>query len=117
MLNPLLPMLRSTVASRVLAAPFAASVLTLTALSAAQPQPPPPTITTTSHAQLPADWSQVWLAPDANPKPSPALRDLAAAVKAYDAGQFRDALLLLSKPALLDTPVPQWVRYYRALSL
>jgi soluble lytic murein transglycosylase len=81
------------------------------------PQNAAPVLAPTQHPSLPADPSQVWLAPDAKDKAAVGAQDLAAAVKAFNAAQYSDALTKLTAASLAEGPLKHWAAYYRALTL
>jgi len=81
-------------------------------------------VTTTSHLPLPAESSDYWVIPEA-PVAAPASRQGSAATLAEFARgvaliadeDFSGALPLVTAPALQDTPLAQYARYYAGVAL
>jgi peptidoglycan lytic transglycosylase len=73
----------------------------------------------TSHPRLPADASQLWLAPDAAARAAvraPAIAEFTQAVKLEVDNNFARALPMLSQPALRQGPLGHYAEYYGGLA-
>src|SRR5262249_33564048 len=73
----------------------------------------------TSHPRLPADASQLWLAPDATTRAAlrgPAIADFTPAVKLEVDNNFARALPILSQPALQQGTLGHYALYYQGLA-
>jgi soluble lytic murein transglycosylase len=70
----------------------------------------------TNHPRLPADMSQLWLAPSRNVVRTAAMTELAAAVKLEVDADFAKALPMLSKPALQQGALGSYAIYYQGLA-
>lgn len=73
-------------------------------------------LTQTNHPQVPADLSQLWMAPDGRPARTPAELDLVSAIKLEAAGSFTRALATLSQASLREGPLSGYVDYYKGLA-
>jgi len=100
-------------------------VLTLVAIviaAAAAPraqQPAPaaaPALKPTNHPRLPAELSQFWLAPAKARSVTPAMNDLAAAVKLEVDGNFTRALPMLQQPAVRQGVLGHYAEYYEGVA-
>ena len=87
------------------------------------PPPPPPVDTgeivlkPTSHPRLPADPSQLWLAPaKSGVARTPAINDFVAAVKLEVDSNFAKALPMLSQPAVQQGTLGHYAEYYQGLA-
>jgi soluble lytic murein transglycosylase len=67
----------------------------------------------TSHPQLPADLSQLWLVPVGAASPSPALQDLGRAVALESSGQYEKALALLAQPSVAQSRLGAYAALYK----
>jgi soluble lytic murein transglycosylase len=84
----------------------------------------PATLRPTNHPRLPADVSQLWMAPpaagtpgDAAARPrTAAMAQFAEAVKLEVDANYAKALPILSHPALRETPLGDYATYYIALA-
>src|SRR5262245_46450918 len=71
----------------------------------------------TNHPRLPADLSQLWLAPERERGPGKGVGDeLAEALKQAAKGNFARALLILSQPSLQQGTLGHYAEYYKGLA-
>jgi soluble lytic murein transglycosylase len=77
---------------------------------------PDATLQPTKHPRLPADVSQLWLAPTAKIIRTPAMTDFATAVKLEVDSDFAKALPILSKPSTQQGTLGSYATYYRGLA-
>ena len=71
----------------------------------------------TDHPALPADPSQLWMAPSRARAPRPAsLNELARAVKLEVDGDFAKALPILADPAMQQGTLGHYAEYYKGLA-
>ncbi len=71
----------------------------------------------TRHPRVPAAAADLWMVPmSASPSHSAALTEFAAAVKMEVDGNFAKALPIFSKPLLTDSPLREYVLYYKGLA-
>src|SRR5476649_2044389 len=87
------------------------------------PPPPPPVDTgeivlnPTNHPRLPADPSQLWLAPaKTTVARTPAINDFVTAVKLEVDSNFAKALPMLSQPAVQQGTLGHYAEYYQGLA-
>ena len=102
--------------ARVLALTMIAAVL-LPAIPPRAQQPAPLgdreiELRPTNHPRVPADLSQLWLAPSASDKPRGNANEFAAAVKLQVDGEFSKALPIVSQPSLQQGPLGAYALYY-----
>jgi soluble lytic murein transglycosylase len=99
--------------------------LTLTATLLAAPAAPraeqgaapaAPALKPTHHPRLPADLTQLWLAPAKHTTTTTAMNDLAAAVKFEVDGDFARALPMLEQPALRHGVLGNYAHYYKGVA-
>ena len=84
---------------------------------AQQPAPAPaPALKPTNHPRLPAELSQFWLAPAKARSVTPAMNDLAAAVKLEVDGNFTRALPMLQQPAVRQSVLGHYAEYYEGVA-
>ena len=84
---------------------------------AQQPAPAPaPALKPTNHPRLPAELSQFWLAPAKARSVTPAMNDLAAAVKLEVDGNFTRALPMLQQPAVRQGVLGHYAEYYEGVA-
>ncbi len=86
------------------------------AMRAPHAQQPPPagrvaSLAPTNHPRLPADPSQLWLAPDKG-RATTALTEFAAAVKLGVNGDHAAALAIFAQPSWQQTPLGDYATYY-----
>src|SRR5579862_9683041 len=96
-----------------------AALVVPTAAPSAQ-QPPVAAVTAslvpTNHPRVPADLSQLWLAPDHASASTAGSRDLTDAVKLLVKGDYAKALAAFSQPALQVGPLSHYAMYYAGLA-
>jgi soluble lytic murein transglycosylase len=110
---------------------FAVLALTAVALSARSSARQPPAegevvLLPTVHPRLPAELSQLWMAPDPSPLPgrpgrprgarTPAQNEFASAVKLEVDSNYAAALPMFSQPGMQQGPLAQYAAYYRGLA-
>ena len=83
---------------------------------AQQPAVNAPVLKPTSHPRLPAELPQFWLAPSKARAVTPAMTDLAAAVKLEVDGNFTRALPMLQQPALRQGTLGHYAEYYEGVA-
>jgi soluble lytic murein transglycosylase len=85
------------------------------AATTAQPAPAA-TLAPTAHPPFPRGLGEAWLVPGPDAPPPPAaLQQFASGVRAYEAGNYGQSLLLVSDPRLDTTPLAGYATYYTAL--
>jgi soluble lytic murein transglycosylase len=70
----------------------------------------------TNHPRLPADITQLWMAPDRSHVHTPAMAEFAAAVTLEVDGNFAKALPIFSRPSLQQGPLGFYGQYYQGLA-
>ena len=70
----------------------------------------------TSHPRLPADVSQLWLAPTARTVRTAALNDFSTGVKLEVDSNFARALPIFMQPAVRQGPLGHYAEYYQGLA-
>ena len=96
-----------------------ALTLTATFLAAAAPhaqQSGAPPLKPTSHPRLPADLAQFWLVPGKNATATPAMSDLASAVKFEVDGNFTRALPMLEQANVRQGVLGSYAEYYQGVA-
>jgi soluble lytic murein transglycosylase len=105
----------------LVAVAYAATLLTTTVAPHAQQREdgPAPVLKPTTHQRLPAEPSQLWLAPDpatVRSAHTAALTEFTTAVKLEVDNNFAKALPLLVQPAVQHTTVGHYAEYYQGLA-
>ena len=82
------------------------------------PTPAPGTVTLrpTNHPHLPADASQLWMAPDRNHTHTAAMNEFSAAVKLEVDVNYAKALPMFSQPSLQKGPLGDYAIFYQGLA-
>jgi peptidoglycan lytic transglycosylase len=94
-----------------------AAILAAAAPRAEQNAPPAASVLKpTNHPRLPPELSQFWLAPSKNAAASPALSDLASAVRFEVDGDFTRALPLLAQASVRQSALGSYADYYKGIA-
>jgi soluble lytic murein transglycosylase len=110
-------MRRAILASTILCAVLLADGVAPRAQSPSAPPDAGPVLKPTNHPRLPADPSEVWLAPPhVAAARTPAINDFVAAVKLEVDTNFAKALPILSQPSVQQGTLGHYAEYYKGLA-